>query len=106
MRAGKLDRRMKLRRKTETIDDFGQPIDCLNDIATVWAKWVRAKGADRWTAQQVVDTAAGHFEIRYLSDITPEDEIEFDDNQYDIIGQPEEIGRRQGWKIYVSRRVE
>lgn len=106
MRAGKLDRRVTLRRKTETQDAMGQPIESWADIATVWAKWVPAKGAERWTAQQVVDTAAGHFEIRYLSDITPLDEVEYNGDQYDIIGQPEEIGRRIGWKIYVSRRVE
>lgn len=106
MRAGRLDRRITLKRKSESQDDFGQPQVTWTDIATVWARWVPAKGQQMWTAKQYVDTAAGEFEIRYLSGLTPVDEVEHDGDQYDIIGQPLEIGRKQGWRIPVSRRVE
>lgn len=106
MRAGQLDRRITLRSKTTSRDAFGQEVITWTDLATVWARWIPLKGTERFTAQQLVDTAAGSFEIRHRTDVTAINEVVFNGKQYQIIGEPEEIGRREGLRLHVSRRVE
>lgn len=109
MRAGQLDRRITLRQRVTTRGSLGEEVEGTpTDLATVWARWRPLKGTERFTAQQLVDTAAGEFDIRYRSDITIEDvhEVLFDGDVYDVMGVPEEIGRREGWRLQVSRRVQ
>lgn len=106
MRAGQLDRRITLKRLETTQDDYGQDIETWHTVATVWAAWEPLKGNRRFAAQQVIETAAGSFVIRYRSGLSALHAVEYNGNRYDIHGEPEEIGRREGLRLHVSRRAE
>lgn len=105
MRAGKLDRRITLRAKSTTKNSFGEDVVTWTDVATVWAEWLPKGGSERWASQRVIDTADGAFQIRYRSDVDALDEVLFDGAQYRVLGQPQELGRRQALLIQVQRLV-
>lgn len=106
MRAGTLDRRITLRTKSTTKNGFGEDVVTWTDVATVWARWIPKNGTERWASQMVIDSADGAFEIRHRTDVDALDEVLFESQQYRVIGQPTEIGRREGLLIQVSRVVE
>lgn len=106
MRAGALDRRITLKSRSESQTSLGGPTESFSEIATVWARWKPAPGSQSFGASQRVDTAAGFFEIRHRADVDALAEVEFDSKRYEVIGEPEEIGRRVGLRINVRRRVE
>lgn len=103
MRAGKLDRRITLRAKSTTKNTFGEDVVTWTDIATVWAEWIPKGGTERWASRLLLDTADGAFQIRHRTDLDALDEVLFDGKQYRVIGEPTEIGRREGLLIQVSR---
>lgn len=106
MIAGTLDRRITLRTKSVTKNAFGEDVVTWTDVATVWARWIPKGGTERWSSQLILDTADGAFEIRHRTDVDADDEILFNGNQYRIIGEPAEIGRRRGLMIQVSRVMD
>lgn len=106
MRAGKLDRRITLRTKSTTKNSFGEDVVTWTDIGTAWAHWMPKGGAERWASQVMLDSADGMFEIRHRTDLDALDQIVFEGKEYRIIGEPAEIGRRDGLLIQVSRVVE
>lgn len=106
MRPGQRDRRITLRTKSAIKNSFGEDVVTWTDIATVWAHWIPKDGAERWASQRVLDTADGAFEIRHRTDVDALDEILFGGKQYRVLGEPTEIGRREGLFIQVSRNVE
>jgi SPP1 family predicted phage head-tail adaptor len=105
MRAGQLDRRITLRGKSTTKNSFGEDVVTWSDIATVWARWIPKNGTERWASQMIIDSADGGFEIRHRTDLDALDEVVFESNAYRVIGQPTEIGRREGLLIQVARIV-
>lgn len=105
MRAGNLDRRIKLFRRDNTTDNYGEEIITWTEIAETWAEWQPLRASERWDAQQVVAEAAGKFRIRYRTGLTPLHAVEWNGEQYDITGI-EEIGRHQGIFLHVKWRDE
>lgn len=95
MRAGKLDRRITIRRsqKTET-NALNEPIMTWSDVVTVWAQQRPERGSERFAAAQVNGTAVITFHIRYRADVTIQDRIVYDGVEYEIVAPPREIGRR------------
>ena len=93
MRAGKLDRRITIRRYTTTRNDFGEDIRAWSDVATVWAQQRPNRGAERFAAQQIVGSRVLTFHIRYRADLTTADRIYYNDREYNIV-DVREIGRR------------
>jgi SPP1 family predicted phage head-tail adaptor len=107
MRAGDLDRRITLKSRAQSTQDaLGAPTEAFTTIATVWAKWMPQKASERWSSAQEVDMARGEFLIRWRSDVSGLDEVVFDGSRYEVDGQPVEVGRREGLRIAVKRRVE
>ncbi|WP_421925483.1 phage head closure protein [Neoaquamicrobium sediminum] len=95
MRAGKLDRRVTIRRLTETgRNAFNEPIVEWADVATVWAQQRPNRGSERFAAAQVNGTAVMTFHIRYRSDLSTTDRILYEGREYEIVAPPREIGRR------------
>ncbi len=93
MRAGKLDRRLRILRQIETgRDGLNQPIIEWGPVARVWAQARPNRGAERFEAQQVTGTAMMTFHIRYRADLTVKDRIDYDGKVWDI-NDVRELGR-------------
>lgn len=110
MKAGELDRRVDLQSATATNDpDYNEETLTWATYATVWAKveyhnsqraWREEEDAGRMFAERDM-----YISIRWRDDVTYEHRLVFENNTYQIIGRPREIGRREGLKLQV-RLVE
>ncbi|QFP61892.1 phage head closure protein [Brucella anthropi] len=95
MRAGKLDRRLTIRRFTETgRAPLNEPILDWVDVVEVWAQQRPERGSERFAAAQINGTAVMTFHIRYRSDVTIKDRLRYEGREYEIVAPPREIGRR------------
>lgn len=95
MRAGKLDRRLTIRRLIETgRDAMNAPVRDWADVVTVWAQQRPQRGSERFAAAQLSGTAVMTFHIRYRDDVTVKDRLVYEGREYEIVAPPREIGRR------------
>lgn len=94
MRAGKLDRRLKiLRLQAGAPNEFNEVEDTWQEVAEVWAQQRPDRGSERFAAAQVAGTSVMTFHIRYRSDVTVKDRLGYEGRIYEIISPPREIGR-------------
>lgn len=123
MRAGRLDRKLDVQRKSVTLDDFGQEVETWTNLsARRAASYGPVKGEERFTADQFVAREQIEFRIRYsaiVADLNPMDRIIYPaidpdsspedtvttDRIFDIMAVFE-IGRREGLRILAARRPE
>jgi SPP1 family predicted phage head-tail adaptor len=106
MRAGKLDRRVQLQRRTLTRNGSGEQMASFATYATVWAGKRDLRGRELFTAQQTQAEISAIWTIRYRADVLPTDRLVDDSGAvFDIAGPPAEIGRRQGLDL-VCRAVQ
>lgn len=121
MRAGVLDRKVTIQRRTVTQDAAGQEVVTWSAIAHRRAAAIATLTADeRFAANQFIAREQVAFEIRWSSsvaDVNPLDRVLYpppadEDEQaptattiYDILAV-EEIGRRRGLKVTAARRTE
>lgn len=115
MRAGPLDRRIRIERKTVAQDASGQEIETWNPISTRFASVGPVRDSERFLADQFLARAQTQFEVRYgtdILDLNPLDRIIYppvaapDPHQiYDVLGV-REIGRREGLRIIAQVRPE
>jgi len=107
MRAGKLDRRLTIRRLTETgRNNYNEPIVDWADVATVWAQQRPERGSERVAASQLAGTSVMTFHIRYRADVTVKDRLVYEGRKYEIIAPPREIGRRVVTEIDAIARAD
>lgn len=116
MRAGTLDRKISIERRTDTRDDHGQPIPTWTRIGlTRWSSVAPVQGSESFVSDQFVARQQTEFVVRYSSDLaslSPLDRVIYpvtttpaDSEIYDIVAV-HEIGRRQGLRIVTARRSE
>jgi SPP1 family predicted phage head-tail adaptor len=121
MRAGRLDRRVILQRKTITVSSSGAEIETWNTLSTRWASVNAMNGDERFSAPQLVAKAQVEFQVRWssdISDLSPQDRLVYpivpetspptptpNGSIYDI-ADVAEIGRREGFKIIAVRRAD
>ena len=108
MDAGRLDRRVELRRATTTANAFNEPIATWATLAKVWAEAKPVLDAERQQAGQTLASKSYRFTIRYstdVADLDPRDRVLFDGRDYDIAGV-KEIGRREFLEITANARAE
>jgi SPP1 family predicted phage head-tail adaptor len=101
MRAGKLDRRITIERKTVTLSDRGQETLTWSTLATVWAEKRENTGSERFAREQIVGATLVTFRIRWsdaVSAVTVEDRVGFDGRTFEIMAV-REIGRREGVEL-------
>jgi len=118
IRAGKLDVRIALQRKTTSLSNSGTPFDSWSNLSERWAELNNVQGDERNAAQQWIAREQVKFTIRYSSDIadlSPLDRIVFPANDainspppirsnYDIISVLAE-GRNEKLVILAARQV-
>ena len=119
MRAGRLDRKIEVQRRTDAKDAHGQPIPTWSRIgATRWASYSPIGGEERYTSDQFIGRQQVEFRVRWasdLSDLNPKDRVVFpimgtseeptDSQIYEIMAV-HELGRREGLRIQTARRSE
>jgi len=105
LRSGRLDRRIKLQRKTVVENSYGEPIETWVDLATVWAEYLPARSVERYAATQMMAEVDTRWRIRYRTDLTPIDRLSYAGRLYDVTGVVE-MGRREGLEIYSKARAE
>ena len=107
MRAGKLDRRVTIRRLTETgRTPLNEPILSWTDVATVWGQQRPNRGSERFEAGQVSGAAVLTFHIRYRADLSVKDRLVYEGREYEIIAPPRELGRRVVSEIDAVARAD
>lgn len=107
MEAGKLDRRLTLRRNTPTKDEFGHEVANWSDLATVWASKEDVQDAERVRAQQVGASITTRFQIRPLAGgarPSVKDQAVCEGLTYEITNV-KEIGRRVGWELSGTAQI-
>jgi SPP1 family predicted phage head-tail adaptor len=105
--AGRLDRRITLRRAKVTTNELGEDVQTWTDLATVWAQRTDAGGTEQIAAGELASTMASRFRIRWTNRfvLTPRDRLRVGDLEFDIVSAVE-IGRREGIDIMTRARSD
>lgn len=108
MRAGKLDRRITIRRATTATNDLGEDVATWGDLATVWASKEDIRDGERFAAQEVAAHITTRFRVRWssvTSDVDAKDRIVYQGYEYNVVAV-KELGRREGIEITASARTD
>ncbi len=110
MQAGRLDRRVTLRKLTEGQSASGAVIYTPEDVATVWAQKVPERGSEAFREQQVQGWAPVVWRVRHIQDTDLADPtVKWDlvegARVYEILSVTE-INRREGWELVTRCRAE
>lgn len=120
MRAGRLDRRITIQRRSVTYSDSGEPQETWAALSERRPASVSpVSGEERFTGEQYVARQQTEFRIRWSEDLaalTPLDRIVYpaDDataspevtgSIYDVMAV-HELGRREGLRILAARQVD
>lgn len=98
MRAGKLDKTIKVQAFTETVNEYGGVTETWTDFATVRAQVVQAGTEEFLRSYGEADTTAIIFRIRWLDGVTTDHCIVYDGKNLNI-RELKEIGRRKGLEL-------
>lgn len=109
MDAGALDRRVTLRKFTESQSASGAVVLTPEVVATVWARKMPAAGTETFTEEQRLGWSPVLWHIRYLEDALDSPTVKWDLMEglrvYDIMSV-RELGRREGWELTTRVRAE
>jgi SPP1 family predicted phage head-tail adaptor len=108
LQAGKLDRRICIKRNYPTKDGYNADVDDWRELATVWAARLNISDGERFRAGETMATLSARFQIRWspsVADVDPRDRIVFEGRTFDIAGV-KELGRREGLEITAAARAE
>ena len=105
VRAGLLDRRVRLERRVEETDDSGQSVVRWLPLAEVWARVEPLGGREGFGQQQWVATGDVRFTIRWRDDVTPLHRVFHDGQVYDVMTVAED-GRREALLVVGRARAE
>jgi len=105
MRAGRLDRRVRIERAVVTKNAHNEPVSTWELLAEVWAGKRDLATTERFASAQVAADITTEFTIRFRSDVTPKHRLVIDGLIYDIKGS-KELGRREGLIIMAAARTD
>ena len=98
MRAGQLDRTIKIQSVTNTVNEFGTPVETWTDLATVRAQIVQQSTDEFLATYGETDNFAVVFRIRWLSGVTTDHRVVYQGKNLNI-RETKEIGRRNGLEL-------
>jgi SPP1 family predicted phage head-tail adaptor len=116
MRAGQLDKRIALQRKTSIPSDSGQPTDTWATTTERWADKRPVAGVERYGGQQLEAREQVEFRLRWSNDIADlqatdriiEPATDAADppirSIYEVIAVLE-LGRHEGFRVITARRT-
>jgi len=105
MRAGKLDQRITIRRKTTTYNSYHEPIDSWSDVFTGWAEAITKGGKEFSEAQKQYGDAVVDFRLRYdvySAAVTENDQLTWNGLTYHVLNAENVNGLRK--EIMLSTR--
>ena len=100
--AGKLDRLILIQQATKTPDSSGQPIVTWTTYKSCYAKKedVDLKEDEKFeSGTQLIASDFTWWTMRFDENVNAEMRIVYGGLNYDLVGQPREIGRRQFMKV-------
>jgi len=103
MRAGNLDRRVTIYKKTVAVNAYGEPVETWVEIDTIWAQRRELRGTERWEAQRTNPTIECKYIIRWRADVDVKHRLVDGDRDYNIRAVLE-LGRREGLELVVAAR--
>jgi SPP1 family predicted phage head-tail adaptor len=108
MAAGKLDRRVRIQRRSGITDAFGGESEVWIDGGAVWASRKDVSDAESIRAQEVGGSISCRFRMRWssiTSAIGSRDRLLCEGRLYEVTGT-KEIGRREYVEISATARTE
>lgn len=112
MRAGKLDRKITIQRKTTGSSGSGEPIETWSELSTRWASIKPLTGTERLVGENLVAKEQVEFRTRWaevIADLSPQDRVIYpptasptDLQIYNIV-QASEVGRKEAMLILAYR---
>lgn len=108
MDAGKLDRRITVKRATSSVNGFNEPIYSWSTLVTLWSGVTPVNDAERTRAGETLAQIQCRFVIRWsatAATIDPRDRLVFDRREFDINGV-KEIKRRRYLEITATARAD
>lgn len=106
LRAGDLDRRLRLQRLTFMKDSFNADVPVWSDILEVAASKLDVSDAERLANAEVGAVVTTRFRIRWspeVADLSAKDRGICEGATYEITGV-KELGRREGLELTAARR--
>lgn len=106
LRAGSLDRRLKILRRVINRASNGEAIESWVELATVWAgrRFLRADEDAVGDGSTQQATSSVRFTIRFRRDVSSDMQLVCDGAAYTITGM-EEFGAREGLMLYATART-
>lgn len=104
MRAGTLDRRITLLRRSQTRNAYGEQVETFTEYATVWGQRLDVTGREMFASKGTIAENSAQFRLRYRSDVLYTDRLQCDGVEYDIV-QVAELGRRDGLDLVAVARM-
>lgn len=89
---GKLNRRITIERKTETVKPSGSVVKVWTPIASVWAEVLQQSATEFFTGYGEAEAGTIIFRIRYRNGITTADRVTYKGANYNL-KEIKEIGR-------------
>lgn len=108
MQAGRLDRRVTIRRAVASVNEMNENVPLWTNLATVWASVVPVKDGEQYARGETLSSKLSRFTIRYSSmvaDVDPRDRLIYEGREYEIHGV-KEVDRRVGLEITAAARAE
>ncbi|QDU62168.1 Phage head-tail joining protein [Planctomycetes bacterium Pan216] len=96
VKAGELRHKATFERKTETLDDYGEPVTTWEFLADRRAKLTAIAGNEYWLASQTKSKATHRIECRHLPGLKTADRVRIGSRTFEIESafDPTNIGRR------------
>lgn len=113
---GSMKWKISVERRTDTQDEFGQPIPTWSRLGlTRWARVSPVSGNERFTSQQFIARQQTEFTVRWAEDlatVNPLDRVVYpvtdtptDSEIYDVMAV-HEIGYKDALRLVTARRAE
>lgn len=98
MRAGKLDRIIAVQTLSNSVDEYGTPVESWTLLATVRAQIVQASTEEYQRAYGEGGNTAIIFRVHWLDGVTTDHRVFYDGKALNI-REVKEIGRRRGLEL-------
>ncbi|KAB0679526.1 phage head closure protein [Aureimonas leprariae] len=103
MKAGNLDRRVRIERELELVDAYGTTSRTSSPVVTVWAQLITASTDEILAGNVEASSTVVVFRIRWRDDVRLDDHVIYNGQSFNIVGM-KELGRRDGLELRVEAK--
>jgi SPP1 family predicted phage head-tail adaptor len=102
MQAGRMDRRIKIERRVETQNAYGEAVITYDLLAELWAEKRFVSGREVFASNQFIEQGTVIYRIRYFKGVNEKCRIVDNEDTYDIV-YISELGRREGLELTAKK---